>query len=89
MLLRLLQMSATVLKISRIGNSRGVRLPAAMLRKYDIRETVIVEERADEIALRPRRMVHRKLSWTETAKAMAAAREDWSDWDATLSDGLA
>jgi hypothetical protein len=29
-----------------------------------------------------------KLSWAETAKAMAAAREIWSDWDVTAGDGL-
>ena len=29
-----------------------------------------------------------KLSWAETAKAMAVAGEDWSEWDAMVSDGL-
>jgi antitoxin MazE len=81
-------MSNAVLRISRIGNSRGIRLPAAMLRKYHIKDTLIAEERADEIVLRPQRATRRKLSWAETAKAMAAAREVWSEWDATASDGL-
>lgn len=81
-------MSTAILKISRIGNSRGIRLPAAMLRKYHIRDALIAEERPDEIALRPQRTVRRKLSWTETAKAMAAAREDWSEWDGTAGDGV-
>ena len=81
-------MSTSVLKVSRIGNSRGVRLPAALLRKYQIKDTLIAEERPDEIALRPQRTVRQKLSWSETAKAMAAAREDWSEWDATMDDGL-
>jgi antitoxin MazE len=81
-------MSTSVLKISRIGNSRGIRLPAAMLRKYHIKDIVIAEERAHEIALRPRRRTQQKLSWAETAKAMAEAREDWSEWNATLADGL-
>jgi antitoxin MazE len=77
-----------ILKISRIGNSRGIRLPAAMLRKYHLKDAVIAEERADEIALRPQRSAPRKLSWIETAKAMSLAREDWSEWDVTASDGL-
>jgi antitoxin MazE len=81
-------MSIAVLKISRIGNSRGIRLPAAMLRKYHIKDAVIAEERADEIVLRPQRSAHRKLSWTDTAKAMSLAREDWSEWDVTVADGL-
>ena len=81
-------MSTAVLKISRIGNSRGIRLPAAMLKKYHIKDAVVVEERPDEIALRPRRGTQQKLSWTDTAKAMAQADEDWSEWDASLGDGI-
>jgi antitoxin MazE len=81
-------MSTAILKISRIGNSRGIRLPAAMLRKYHIKDVVIAEERAHEIALRPQRRAQQKLSWEETAKAMAEAREDWSEWAATLADGI-
>ena len=33
------------LKVARIGNSRGVRLPAASLRRYRIGDTVLMEER--------------------------------------------
>ena len=29
-----------------------------------------------------------KLSWKETYRAMAAEREDWSDFDVTVADGL-
>jgi antitoxin MazE len=81
-------MKPVVLKVSRIGNSRGIRLPAEMLRKYHITDTVIAEEKSDEIVLRPGRASRPKLSWEETAKAMAAAREDWSDWDAVAGDGI-
>lgn len=81
-------MSNCILRISRIGNSRGIRLPAAMLRKYHITDALIAEERADEIVLRPQRAMRQKLSWAETARAMAAAREVWDDWDTTTADGL-
>ena len=81
-------MKTVVLKVSRIGNSRGIRLPAGMLRKYHITDTIIAEELTDEIILRPAPAGKPKLSWTETAKAMAAADEDWSEWDATTGDGL-
>jgi len=82
-------MSTTTLKVARIGNSRGIRLPAAMLRKYHITNSVVAEETADGIVLRPRRSAHPKLSWADTAKAMAAAKEDWSEWEnATVGDGL-
>ena len=81
-------MKTVVLKVSRIGNSRGIRLPAGMLRKYHITDTVVVEEKSDEIVLRAGRATRQKLSWEETAKAMAAAKEDWSEWDAAQGDGL-
>lgn len=29
-----------------------------------------------------------ELSWEKTAHLMAAEREDWSDWDVTLADGM-
>jgi antitoxin component of MazEF toxin-antitoxin module len=81
-------MATVKLKVARIGNSRGVRLPAESLRRYRIGESVLMEERAEGILLRPIGPAVEKLSWAETAREMAAHREDWSAWDATLSDGL-
>ena len=81
-------MKTAVLKVCRIGNSRGIRLPAALLRKYHITDTIVAEEKPDEIVLRRRHASRPKLSWEETAKAMAAAQEDWSEWDSTSADGL-
>jgi len=81
-------MATMKLKVARIGNSRGVRLPAASLRRYRIGETVLMEERSDGILLRPTGAAVAKLSWEETAREMAASREDWSAWDATAADGL-
>jgi antitoxin MazE len=81
-------MKTAVLKVARIGNSRGIRLPAALLRKYHITDTIIAEEKAHEIVLRPVRGSRPKLSWDETAKAMTAAKENWSDWEPTSADGL-
>ena len=81
-------MTIMKLKVARIGNSRGVRLPAASLRRYRIGETVLMEERSEGILLRPTGPAVEKLSWEETAREMAASREDWSAWDPTASDGL-
>ena len=81
-------MKTVVLKVSRIGNSRGIRLPAGMLRKYHITDTVIAEEMSDEIVLRAGRAKTRKLSWEDTARAMSCAKENWSDWNAVEGDGL-
>ena len=76
------------LKVARVGNSRGVRIPAPTLKRYRIGDSVVMEERAEGILLRPRRFAGPKLSWEDTARAMEKAAEDWSDWDDTVADGL-
>ena len=81
-------MATRKLKVARIGNSRGVRLPAASLRRYRIGDTVLMEERSDGILLRPSGSAVQKLSWEDTAREMAASREDWSAWDSADADGL-
>lgn len=81
-------MKLTELKVARIGNSRGVRLPAQALKKYGIGATVLMQERAEGILLRPTGPVVEKLSWPETALAMAGARESWTEWDVAAADGL-
>ena len=81
-------MKRTELRVTRIGNSRGVRIPAATLARYQIGESVVMEERSDGILLRPLGAAPARLSWTETAREMAEASEDWSEWDATAADGL-
>jgi antitoxin MazE len=81
-------MGQTTLKVVRIGNSRGVRLPARVLRRYRIGDAVVMDERSDGLLLRPAGPGQRKLSWEDTAREMAASREDWSEWDAAAADGL-
>lgn len=76
------------LKVARIGNSRGVRIPALTLERYRIGDSVVMEERSEGILLRPRRAAGPKLSWEDTALAMAREAENWGEWDDTLSDGL-
>lgn len=81
-------MATIELKVARIGNSRGVRLPAASLRRYGIGAAVVMEERSDGILLRRPGPAVEKLSWEETARAMAAAAEDWHDFEVAEADGL-
>ena len=81
-------MKARQLKVARIGNSRGVRIPASTLARCRIGDMVIMEERDDGILLRPTRTLGAKLSWEDTARAMALEIEDWTAWDSTLADGL-
>jgi len=77
------------LKVTRIGNSRGVRLPAGTLERYQVGDTLVMEERSDGILLRPVGSTIAKLSWEQTAAAMAASDEQWREWDSTAGDGLA
>ena len=81
-------MTSIHLKVARIGNSRGVRIPALTLERFRIGDSVVMEERADGILLRPIRAAGPKLSWEDTARAMATEAENWSAWDETLADGL-
>lgn len=74
------------LKVVPIGNSRGVRLPKAILDKCAIKNMLVAEERADGLLLRGKRDARH--DWEETFKAMAREGEDWSDLDAALADGL-
>lgn len=74
------------LKVVAIGNSRGVRLPKAVLDRYAIKDELVLEERTDGLLLRNKS--DKRLSWEDTFKEMAKEREDWSDLDATTGDGL-
>ncbi|MBU6399871.1 MAG: AbrB/MazE/SpoVT family DNA-binding domain-containing protein [Verrucomicrobia bacterium] len=80
-------MKTSELTVTRVGNSRGVRLPADVLRRYQIGDTLLMEQRPDEIVLRPKRSRRQKLTWVETYQQMAQTEEDWSDWEA-LPEGL-
>ncbi len=81
-------MKPVELKVARIGNSRGVRIPAATLARYHIDSHVVMEERSDGILLRPLGPANPKLSWEDTARAIAAEAENWGEWDVVASDGL-
>ena len=76
------------LKITKIGNSRGIRIPSGVLQRYAFSDAAIMIEGVDGILLRPKKQTDVKLSWEDTAKAMAASPEDWSDLDAATADGI-
>ncbi|MBW4513903.1 MAG: AbrB/MazE/SpoVT family DNA-binding domain-containing protein [Timaviella obliquedivisa GSE-PSE-MK23-08B] len=73
-------------RLIQIGNSKGVRLPKAILQKYGFADALLLEETEHGILLRNRDNL--KLSWEETYKAIAAEQEDWADFDDALADGL-
>ena len=77
------------LTVARIGNSRGVRIPATTLTRYRIGDAVIMEEREDGILLRPVRRRSANSPSRTRRRAMAAEAEDWSDLESwRLGDGM-
>lgn len=74
------------IKLIAVSNSRGLRLPQELLRKYRIADTLVVEERPDGILSRGNRQD--QVSLEQTFAEMAAEHEDWSDMDRAQSDGL-
>lgn len=81
-------MKTETLKLAAVGNSRGVRLPAGLIRRYGFGQEITAEVREDGLLLRPAKHGASKLSWDETAKAMSESAEDWSDWSTADADGL-
>ena len=80
------QIRARDIKLVPIGNSKGVRIPKALLQKYGFKNSLLIEE--TERGLLLRKKDDDKLSWEDTYKAMANEKEDWTDFDATLLEGL-
>jgi len=74
------------IKLVPIGNSKGVRLPKALLEKYGLNNSLLLEETDRGLLLRKK--ADNKLSWENTYKAMAGEKENWDDFDETLLDGL-
>ena len=79
-------MTTRDVKLIDIGNSKGIRLPKVLLQKYGWGDSLVLEETEEGIFLYSNEK--NKLSWKETYRAMAADREDWSDLDTTVADGL-
>lgn len=73
-------------KLVAVGNSKGIRLPKGLLQKYGWSESLVLEEMEGGVFLYSEET--NKLSWEETYRTMAAEKEDWSDFDATVGDGL-
>lgn len=75
-------------KLTAIGNSRGIRVPQAVIEKYGFEGGVLVEALEDRLVLRPAKPMTQKLSWKETYKSMAKEPDEELDWAVVDSDGL-
>jgi len=74
------------LKVVQIGNSRGVRLPKTVLERYEIKDALVLEAREEGLLLRGKK--DKRLTWEETYREAAREKEDWSDLDTTVADGI-
>jgi antitoxin MazE len=82
-----------IVRLVRIGNSRGIRLPREILRLYGLREgaELDIEERREGLLVRVRNSAAGRLSWEAAyleRSTEAAEREEWSAWDTISGDGI-
>ena len=62
-------------RIVKIGNSRGIRIPAAVLEQLDMDGEVEIEVDGDRLVIR-RRSPHPRDGWLQTFQTMAARGDD-------------
>ena len=74
------------IKLVPIGNSKGIRIPKALLQKYDLTSSLLLEETDRGLLLRKKK--EDKLSFEDTYKAMVNENEDWENLNVTIFDGL-
>jgi antitoxin MazE len=80
---------AEVLKIVPVGNSKGVRIPSAILRRQGIGDEVECIETIDGVLLRP--IKTQELSFEDAFAQMAKDQEalaEVREFEGTLGDGL-
>ena len=66
-------------KLIKIGNSQGIRIPKALILRYHLGESLVLEEKQDGILVRPKSP--EKLGWEETYQAMLDSEKGgWDDW---------
>ncbi len=74
-------------KLIEIGNSKGIRLPKRLIEKYHLNEKLTLEETNKGILIKAD-IPDNKLSWDETYREMAKEKEDWSEFDILVADGI-
>ena len=67
-------MITVVLKIIRVGNSKGLRLPKTLLDEYGIKDEVEVFMKEDSIVIKPLRQPRE--SWSEELLKMSKQESD-------------
>ncbi len=73
------------LRLARLGNSRGVRIPKPVLDQLGIVDELTMEVRDGEIVLRkPSPKEHPRAGWAEQLDAMTARGERLDDLDTMI-----
>ena len=65
---------STVTKLVRIGNSRGVRIPKALIEQLGLEGALSLNVTPDGLVIRP--VKHPRDGWAEQFRAMVAAGDD-------------
>lgn len=74
-----------LVNLIRIGNSKGVRLPKAVIEQAGLKDEIEMEVKDGKVVLSSTRS--RRAGWETAAKACHdAGHDDLGDWDATLND---
>ena len=74
-------------KLIKIGNSKGLRLPSKLIKKYHLHDHLTIIEKDGGILIKSD-IPDNKLSWEDTFREMAKEKEDWSDFEVTANDGV-
>ena len=76
-------------KLVRIGNSRGVRLPKAVIEQAGLTESIEISVRGDEVIIQSSRSANPRAGWDAAFKKAIAElgpdweeeeRKEWEDW---------
>lgn len=74
------------IKLVPIGNSMGIRLPKTILLKYGLSGQLVLEEKKEGVLIRSPKS--KQLSWEQTYQTMVKEKENWTDFEGVLTDGL-
>jgi antitoxin MazE len=73
-------------KLVRIGNSRGVRLPKAVIEQAGLGENVEISVEGNRVVIRAAEAPHPRAGWEEQIKAVLSEHgddiEEWREWQA-------
>ena len=67
-------MNSIKVKIVRIGNSKGIRLPKALIEQYNMKNEVLLETKKDAVVIHP--VENPRAGWEESFKRMRRRGDD-------------